>query len=63
LDEFIHLEVDTDLYDADYYFVMLSEAQRSRSISIGELTLGASNEAIEMLRLRCASLSMTAGAS
>jgi hypothetical protein len=38
---------------------MLSEAQRSRSISPGELTLTASNEAEEMLRLRCASLSMT----
>ncbi len=29
---------------------MLSGAQRSRSISTGELTLDASNEAVEMLR-------------
>jgi len=40
--------------------VMLSGAQRSRSISIGELTSNASNEAVEMLRLRSAPLSMTA---
>ena len=38
---------------------MLSAAQRSRSISIGELTLDASDETVEMLRLRCAALSMT----
>jgi len=38
---------------------MLSGAQRSRSISTGELTPAASNEAVEMLRLRCAPLSMT----
>jgi hypothetical protein len=38
---------------------MLSGAQRSRSISTVELTPDASNEAVEMLRLRYAPLSMT----
>jgi hypothetical protein len=38
---------------------MLSGAQRSRSISTSLLTPNASNEAIEMLRLRYAPLSMT----
>jgi hypothetical protein len=37
--------------------VMLSEAQRSRSISIASSKLR--KVAVEMLRLRCASLSMT----
>jgi hypothetical protein len=40
---------------------MLSGAQRSRSISIDKLTFNASNEAVEMLRLRSAPLSMTDG--
>ena len=43
------------------FSVMLSGAQRSRSISTSILTPSVGNEAVEMLRLRCAPLSMTVG--